>query len=105
MFWFCKWEVVSTLIELIRLGRRSESDKDLEILLLRRQLAIYERRQERAPHLSRGEKLTLVVLATQLKDKTGRTIKTMDDVIRMVKPARTLKIFMQSKMEARNSLI
>jgi putative transposase len=87
MFWFCVWQVVSTLIELIRLGRRSESDKDLEILLLRRQLANYERRQERSPHLSRGEKLTLIVLGTKLKEQTGRTIKAMGDVIRIVKPA------------------
>jgi len=43
MFWFCVWQVVSTLIELIRLGRRSESDKDLEILLLRRLLMAYQR--------------------------------------------------------------
>ena len=59
MVWFCVWQVVSTLVELIRLGRRSESAKDLEILLLRHQLAIYERKQEWAPHLSRGEKLTV----------------------------------------------
>jgi hypothetical protein len=38
------------LIELIRLGRRSESDKDFEILLLRRQLAIYERQQGQEVH-------------------------------------------------------
>ena len=68
-------------------GTQSESEKDLEILLLRRQLAIYERKQERAPRLSRGEKLTLVVLATKLKAKTGRTIKAMGEVIRIVKPA------------------
>lgn len=86
MVWFWVWQVVSTLIELIQSGRRSESDKDLEILLLRRQLAIYERKQERAPRLSRGEKLTLVVLATKLKAKSGRTIKAMDEVIRIVKP-------------------
>jgi putative transposase len=78
MAWFWVWQVVSTLIELVRLGCRSESDKDLEILLLRRHLAIYERKQDRAPHL---------VLATKLKVRTGRTIKTMGDVIRIVKPA------------------
>ena len=61
MRWFWVWQIVSTLIELARLGCRSQSDKGLEILLLRRQLAIYERKQEWAPHLSRGEKLTLVV--------------------------------------------
>jgi chorismate-pyruvate lyase len=43
MVWFCVWQAVSTLVELIRLGRRSESAKDWEILWLRRQLAIYER--------------------------------------------------------------
>ncbi len=87
MIWFVVMQVVSMLVELVRLGRQSESDKDLEILLLRRQLAIYERRQERAPRLSRGEKLALVVLATKLKAKTGRTIKAMGGVIRIVKPA------------------
>jgi len=44
MIWFMVLQVVSTLVELVRLGRQSESEKDLEILLLRRQLAIYERR-------------------------------------------------------------
>ena len=81
MFWFCVWQIVSTLIDLIRLGHPSESEKDLQILLLRRQLAIYERKHDRVPNLSRGEKLTLVVLATKLKARTGRTIKGMGDAI------------------------
>ena len=77
MIWFMVMQVVSTLVELVRLGHQSESEKDLEILLLRRQLAIYERRQKRTLRLSRGEKLTLVVLATKLKAETGRTIRGM----------------------------
>jgi putative transposase len=87
MFWFCLWQVVSTLVEFIRLGQKSESEKDLEILLLRRQLAIYERRQRRAPQLTKGEKLTIVVLAVKLKAETGRTIKAMGEVIRIMRPA------------------
>jgi putative transposase len=87
MIWFMVLQVVSTLVELIRLGRKSESEKDLEILLLRRQLAIYERKQSQPMRLSRGEKLTLVVLGTKLKAKTGRTIQQMKDAIRIVKPA------------------
>jgi transposase InsO family protein len=87
MIWFMVLQVVSTLVELVRLGRQSESDKDLEILLLRRQLAIYERRQVRAPRLSRSEKLPLVVLGIKLKARTGRTIKALGEVIRIVKPA------------------
>jgi hypothetical protein len=80
-------QVVSTLVELVRLGSQSESEKDLEILLLRRQLVIYERRQKRSLRLSRGEKLTLVVLGTKLKARTGRMIKAMGEVIRIVEPA------------------
>jgi putative transposase len=87
MLWFCVWQVISTLMEFISLGRRSESNKALEILLLRRQLAIYERKKRRVPHLSRGEKLMLIVLATRLKARTGRTLKAMGDVMRIVKPA------------------
>src|SRR5262245_24175842 len=91
MLWFCVRQFISTLMEFISLGRRSKSNKDLEILLLRRQLAIYERKQSRAPHLSRGEKLMLMVLGTRLKARTGRTIKAMGDVLRIVKPATLLR--------------
>ena len=66
MIWFMVLQVVATLVELVQLGRSSESEKDLEILLLRRQLAIYERQQSQPMRLSRGEKLTLVVLGTSL---------------------------------------
>lgn len=90
MVWFMVLQAVSTLVELVGLGRQSESEKDLEILLLRRQLAIYERTQKRSPRLSRGEKLTLVVLGKKLKARTGRTIKAMGEIIRIVKPATLL---------------
>jgi putative transposase len=86
MLWFMVLQIVSTLVELIQLRRTSTSDKELEILLLRRQLAIYERKQRQPMRLTRGEKLTLVVLAVRLKATTGRTIKQLGDVIRIVKP-------------------
>src|SRR5450432_166640 len=86
MIWFMVMQVISTLVELVRLGCQFESEKALEILLLRRQLAIYKRRQVQALRLSRSEKLTLVVLAMKLKVKTGRTIKALGGVIRIVKP-------------------
>ncbi len=86
MVWFMVLQIVSTLVELIQLRRTSVSDKELEILLLRRQLAIYERKQRQPMRLTRGEKLTLVVLAVRLKATTGRTIKQLGEVIRIVKP-------------------
>lgn len=85
MVWFMVLQIVSTLVELIQLRRTSENDKELEILLLRRQLAIYERKRRQPMRLTRGEKLPLV-LAVRLKATSGRTIKQMGDVIRIVKP-------------------
>jgi putative transposase len=86
MLWFMVLQIVSTLVEMIQIRRTSASDKELEILLLRRQLAIYERKHRQPMRLTRGEKLTLVVLAVRLKATTGRTIKQLGDVIRIVKP-------------------
>jgi hypothetical protein len=73
MIWFMVMQVVSMLVELVRLGRKSESEKDLEILLLRRQMAIYERKQERSPRLARGEKLALVGMRSE--GKSGAVLR------------------------------
>ena len=40
MVWFVVMAMFSTLLDWVRLGEKSESEKTLEILLLRRQLAI-----------------------------------------------------------------
>jgi hypothetical protein len=60
MLWFMVLQIVSTLVELIQLRRTAASDKELEIVLLRRQLAIYERKHRQPMRLTHGEKLTLV---------------------------------------------
>ena len=86
MVWWMIWQVFTTLLEMVQLGRKTEREKDLEILLLRRQLAIYERKENKAPWLTKGEKLTLVVLAGQLKTRSGRTIRQMGKTIQVVKP-------------------
>ncbi len=55
--------------------------------MLRRQLAICDWQQDQPMRLSRGEKLTRVVLGRKLRVKAGRTIQQMGEVIRVVKPA------------------
>lgn len=47
MVWFVVMQVFSTLLEWVRVGRRTEQEKDLEILLLRKQLAIMERKRDK----------------------------------------------------------
>ncbi len=51
MVWFMVLQIVSTRVELIQLRRTSVSGKASEILLLCRQLAIYERKQRQPMRL------------------------------------------------------
>jgi hypothetical protein len=78
--------VFSTLLELIQIGRLSNSEKDLEILVLRKQLAIVEHQLNKPVHLSRVERLTLAVICVKLKAATGRSVQQLRDVIRLVQP-------------------
>ena len=71
MMWFVIMQILSTIIECIWLGRKTDREKDLEILLLRRQLDIVDRARDKPLRISRVEKLTLAVLALQLKAVTG----------------------------------
>lgn len=43
MIWFVITHIISTLLEWIRIGRLSDEEKDLEIIILRHQLDILER--------------------------------------------------------------
>ena len=60
----------SALFDLIRIERLSEDDKDLEILLLRQQLGIAERKLHKPVRTSRVERLTLAVVTTQLRSSS-----------------------------------
>jgi hypothetical protein len=70
MIWLVIMQVFSTVLECLWLGRRSEQEKELEILLLRRQLAIADRARSKPLRVVRAEKLTLAVLTTGLKSAT-----------------------------------
>ena len=47
MLWFGIMHVCSTLIDWLRIGDLSEQEKDLEILILRQQLALVERKLDK----------------------------------------------------------
>ena len=46
MFWLAIVRIFATRLELLHLGRLSEKEKELEILVLRHQLDILKRRQK-----------------------------------------------------------
>ncbi len=54
------------LLDLLRIARLSEQQKDLELLLLRQHLRIVHRKLHRSPRITRWEKLTLAVLTVKL---------------------------------------
>ena len=72
MIWFLVLQFFSMMLTLLRLGRTSETDKDLEILILRQQLGIVQRRQEKPIKPNRAEKLTLAVLQSEKANQASR---------------------------------
>jgi hypothetical protein len=66
MVWFVLRHLAMFLVDLVAVTRRTDHDKELEILLLRHQLRLLQRERPRPPRLSRWEKLTLAVLTAKL---------------------------------------
>ena len=86
MVWFLVSQIFSTLISLIQIGRMTETDKDLEIMVLRYQLGIAERKMQKPLKANRAERMTLAVLAARLKQQTNRPASQFRQLIRLVQP-------------------
>jgi hypothetical protein len=74
----------STLLDWLRIGRLSEGEKDLELLLPRHQLVILEQHATSSQRVSRAEKLTLTVIAIKLKAIKYRSLKQWRELVRIV---------------------
>ena len=77
------WEFMLDLAAVMRMGN---DEKDLEILLLRQQLRIVERKQPRGPQIPRWQKVPLAVLAVRLKKHASRGRAALADSVRLFKP-------------------
>jgi hypothetical protein len=66
MFFFVIAQLLSVLVDLGLTRSWSDRAKDIEILLLRRQLAILQRSRTRTTRLARWDKVVLAVLAAKL---------------------------------------
>src|SRR5215472_4269223 len=65
----------------------TDDAKDLEILLLRQQLRIVERKQGRGPQIPRWRKVPLIALVLRWKQKSHSTQKALAESLRLFKPA------------------
>src|SRR5579864_8775954 len=91
MMWFVIMQILSTILECLWLGRKTDREKDLEILLLRHQLDIVTRSQDKPWRVSRAERLALAVLAARLKSATGWPVKQFGKVMRIFQPETVFK--------------
>ncbi len=91
MVWLIIGHLFATLLAWVRMGRLSEAEKDLELLVMRQQLVMLERHLHKPVHPSRIEKLTLAVLVAKLKAITNRLAAGMRDSLRLFQPDTVLK--------------
>ncbi|WP_119071359.1 hypothetical protein [Aggregatilinea lenta] len=56
-------------MDVLAVTRLSDDEKELELLLLRQQLRIVERKQKRGPQIPRWQKVPLAMLAVRLKKR------------------------------------
>ena len=83
--------IFAALLELIRISRMSDHDKDLEILVLRYQLGIADRKLNRTLKPSKSEKLTMAVLVSRLKQRTKRTTLDLRSSVRIFTPRTVIR--------------
>ena len=85
MVWFLVAQIFSTLISLFQIGRMAESDKDLEIMVLRYQLGIAERKLQKPVRANRAERMTLAVLAAKLNGEVRNRSEELQFVKQFLK--------------------
>ena len=90
MGWFILAQVLTILISIVRIGRMSEQEKDLEILILRQQLAILQRKQEKLVKTNRTEKMMLALLTAKPKAVTRWSTGQLRSILRIVQPETVL---------------
>lgn len=91
MGWFILKHIFSTIFSFINIRRLPNQEKDLEILVLRQQLSILQRKLNHPIRPSRVEKLTLAVVTTQLKSISQQTTDQLRAVIRIFQPETILR--------------
>ena len=91
MSWYVLGQIFSAILTLIKIGHSTEEEKDLEILVLRQQLTILQRKLDKPLRPERDEKIVLALLAGRLKQVSQKSAKQLRDVIRLFQPETVLR--------------
>src|SRR3954470_15548013 len=94
--------IFSLLLDLLSTRHLSDRQKDLEILLLRHQLLILQRKlpNSKSPRVSRWEKPILAVLAVQFRRQCADTGRRLNDAIMLFKPDTVLRWYREGPGQA-----
>lgn len=84
-------QLLSLLLDLFTTSRRSEHQKDLQILLLRHQLRILQRQHPQKPNVPRSDKLALTVIAAKLVGPARGAKAKLEEVLLLFKPDTVLR--------------
>jgi len=79
------------LVAYISIRRLSDLEKDLEIVVLRHQLAILQRKTNKSVKPNQIEKMTLAILTAKLQQVTQRSTNQLHDFIRIFQPETVLR--------------
>jgi len=91
MGWFILMNIFSVLLSLVRTRNLSDQDKDLEILILARQLTILQRKLDKPIRPNRADKLILSVLTNRLKILSNQSTAQLQSVIRIFQPSTVMR--------------
>ena len=90
MGWFILSQAFSFLLSVVRIIRLPDQEKIIEILILRQQLDILLRQQDKPIRANRAQKMMLAVLAAKLKDVTNKPANQLNSIMRLFKPETVL---------------
>jgi putative transposase len=91
MVWFIFKHIFSTIFTFITIGRLSNLEKELEILILRHKLCILQRKLNSPIKPNRIEKMTLAVLVNKIKRMSHQSTNQLFSVIRICQPETVLR--------------
>ena len=86
MGWHILANIFTIFLTLFRLNFRSDREKDLEILILRQQLNILQRKHNQIVRPERVDRVILSVLTVRLKHIGGQTISRLRNIIQIFQP-------------------
>ena len=91
MGWYILANIFKIFLTLFHLGLRTDREKDLEIIILRHQLNILERKHNQIVRSDRADRMILGIFADRLKRFSGLSNSKLSDIIRIFQPETVLR--------------